>query len=74
MSVTAAGVKRIVALTRQKALYSSMARRGELSADELTMLVIGIDAEIAMIRSQTDLALAPPAAPSVPAQKAGKGA
>lgn len=74
MSVTAAGVKRIVALTRQKAAYCAMQRRGELSADEVTTLVIGIDAEIATIRAQTDLALAPPAAPSAPASKAGKGA
>jgi len=74
MSVTAVGVKRIVALTRQKGLYCAMQRRGELSADEVTAVVVGIDAEIAAIRAQTDLALASVAAPFAPASKAGKGA
>lgn len=71
--MTAVGVKRIVALTRQKAACCAMQRRGELSADEVAAVVVGIDAEIAAIRAQTDLALAPPAAPSAPASKAGKG-
>ena len=60
--MNADSVKRIVALCRQASSYAAMARKGVLTKDEAALLIAQVNQEIAAVRAQDDLQLAPPPA------------
>lgn len=61
-------VKRIVALTRQKKSYLAMLKNNDLTRREADAMIELCNQEIAALRSQDDLQLAPPG--GVPAKGA----
>lgn len=61
-------VKRIVALTRQKKSYQALVRSRDLLQSEADAMIAICDREIAVLRLQDDLQLAPPG--GVPAKAA----
>ena len=67
--MNADGVKRIVALTRQKKSYQAMVRSKDLTQSEADAMIALCDKEIAALRAQEDLPLAPPG--GVPAPPGG---
>lgn len=66
--MNADSVKRIVALTRQKKTYQAMVRSNDLTQLEADAMIAMCDRDIAFLRSQDDLQLAPPG--GVPAKGA----
>lgn len=49
------GVKRVVALTRQRKAYNAMVKSGDLTRGEADAMIALCDQEIATIRSQMEL-------------------
>lgn len=50
-------VKRIIGLSRKRASFAAMRKRGELSEAEAQLVIDQCDAEIAEIRAQSELSL-----------------